>query len=161
MATPFAFDRTWDFAVTPDDLWTTLGRTDRYRAWWPWLRELDVTGDGLRAGTVARAVIQAPLPYQLHCAIHIDDAEPARRLVARVTGDLEGPARLELVPTASGAAARLAWTLEVRSSLLRPFAVVARPMLAWAHDRIVERGLAQFEQHALAARRADREPEAG
>jgi hypothetical protein len=26
---------------------------------------------------------------------------------------------------------------------------VARPALAWAHDRIVERGLAQFEAYAL------------
>jgi hypothetical protein len=43
------------------------------------------------------------------------------------------------------------WTLDVRSSLLRPFATIARPALAWAHDRIVERGLVQFEAHALDA----------
>ena len=161
MATPFAFDRTWNFAVTSDDLWTTLGRADRYRTWWPWLRELDVEGDGLQAGTVAHAVIQAPLPYQLRCTIHVDEAEPSRRLLAHVTGDLEGPARLELEPIETGAAARLAWSLEVRSSLLRPLATVARPMLSWAHDRIVERGLAQFEQHAFSTRGSDREPETG
>ena len=39
----------------------------------------------------------------------------------------------------------MAWTLDVRSSLLRPLATIARPAMAWAHDRIVERGLAQFE----------------
>jgi len=161
VATPFAFDRTWDFAVAPDDLWTTLGRTDRYTTWWPWLRELHVEGDGLRAGTVADFVIQAPLPYQLRCTITVDEAERARRLVARVSGDLEGPARLELQPTSTGTTARLAWTLDVRSSLLRQLAVVARPMLSWAHDRIVERGLAQFEQHALATTSSQREPEAG
>jgi len=37
----------------------------------------------------------------------------------------------------------------VRSSLLRPFATIGRPALAWGHDRIVERGLVQFEQRAL------------
>jgi hypothetical protein len=104
-------------------------------------------------GSEARLVIQAPLPYQLHCVVHIDEAEPARRLVAHVTGDLEGPARLELTATASGTTARMAWTLEVHSSLLRPLATIARPALAWAHDRIVERGLVQFEAHALDATR--------
>jgi len=154
VATPFAFDRTWDFAVTPDDLWETLGRADCYRTWWPWLRELDVEGDGLRAGTIAHVLIQAPLPYQLRCTIDVDEAVRAERLRTRVTGDLEGPAELELTATPTGSLARMAWSLDVRSSLLRPFASVARPMLAWAHDRIVERGLLQFEARALQARRA-------
>jgi hypothetical protein len=149
VATPFQFDRAWDFVVSPERLWATLEQTNLYRQWWPWLREFDVDGDGLVAGSTARVVIQAPLPYQLNCTIAVHDAVPARSLVGQVTGDLEGPARLELAPTATGTAARLAWTLNVRSSLLRPFATVARPALAWAHDRIVERGLVQFEQRAL------------
>ena len=149
MATPFAFDRAWDFAVDPDTLWATLARTDRYREWWPWLRELDVEGDGLVAGTAAHLVIQAPLPYQLRSTVHVDEADAPRLLVATVTGDLAGPARLELLATETGTTARLVWQLEVTSALLRPLSVVARPALAWAHDRIVERGLEQFEQHAL------------
>jgi len=155
VTTPFRFDRAWDFAVSPEELWATLERTDQYRSWWPWLREFRVEGDGLTAGSSAHAVIQAPLPYQLRCVINVHDATPARRLVGSVSGDLEGPARLELNPTESGTAARLAWTLEVRSSLLRPFALLGRPALAWAHDRIVERGLVQFEARALQNRARD------
>jgi uncharacterized protein YndB with AHSA1/START domain len=149
VATPFRFDRAWQFAVPSEQLWATFERTDRYREWWPWLRALDVDGDGLVAGAVARVVIQAPLPYQLHCTVHVEEADPPRLLVARVTGDLDGPARLELEPTVAGTDARMAWSLDVKSSLLRPLATVARPALAWAHDRIVERGLVQFEAHAL------------
>jgi len=157
MSTPFAFDRSWEFAVTPSELWATLGRTDRYCEWWPWLRELHVDGDGLRAGTVAHLVIQAPLPYQLRCSLRVLTAEPDRRLVGEVTGDLAGPARLELEPTDRGAVVRLVWALEVKSSLLRPLATIARPALAWAHDRIVERGLAQFEAHAHIAHQVTEE----
>ncbi len=80
------------------------------------------------------------------------DAEPDRRLVTVVDGDLGGPARLELWPTADSTEARLAWELDVRAPLLRSFARVARPAMAWAHDRIVERGLLQFEGHALRER---------
>jgi uncharacterized protein YndB with AHSA1/START domain len=151
---PFRFDRSWHFGVSPEELWATLARTDRYRSWWPWLREFDVEGGGeaLRTGALAHVVIQAPLPYQLHCDVRVVDAVSERRLVTVVEGDLEGPARLELTPTADGAEARLAWELELRAPLLRSFARVARPAMAWAHDRIVERGLEQFEGHALRER---------
>ena len=55
---------------------------------------------GLAAGTVAHVVIQAPLPYQLRCTVHVEEAvhRPAARR-ARVDGDLDGPARLELTPS--------------------------------------------------------------
>ena len=64
MPSPFRFDRSWHFAVNPDDLWSTLAQTDRYREWWPWLREFTVDdgGDALVAGAVAHVTIQAPLP---------------------------------------------------------------------------------------------------
>jgi uncharacterized protein YndB with AHSA1/START domain len=151
---PFRFDRSWHFGVSPQELWATLSRTEQYRSWWPWLREFDLGGDGeaLRTGAVAHVVIQAPLPYQLRCTIRVLDAKPDARLVTVVDGDLGGPARLELQPAADGTEARLAWELELRAPLLRSFARIARPAMAWAHDRIVERGLVQFEGHALRER---------
>jgi uncharacterized protein YndB with AHSA1/START domain len=152
---PFHFDRSWRFGVTPEDLWATLARTDRYREWWPWLREFTVDADhdaALTTGAIAQVVIQAPLPYQLHLTVRVVDAVTNERLVTEVDGDLAGPARLELSPTADGTDARLVWALELRNPLLRSFAVVARPAMAWAHDRIVERGLEQFEGHALQER---------
>lgn len=154
MPSPFRFDRSWHFGVSPGELWATLAQTDRYREWWPWLREFTVDGggDALAAGAVAHVVIQAPLPYQLRCTIAVDDATVDQRLTTRVDGDLSGSARLELYPVDGGAEARLAWELDLRAPVLRSLAVVARPAMAWAHDRIVERGLPQFEGHALRGR---------
>jgi hypothetical protein len=158
---PFRFDRAWHFAVTPSELWTTLSHTDRYTEWWPWLRTFsldDPASDdaadmgALATGRTARVVIQAPLPYQLHCTVHVDDAELEQRVVTTVDGDLQGPARLDLRPVDGGTDARLAWSFELREPLLRALAVLGRPAMAWAHDRIVERGLAQFEGHALRER---------
>jgi uncharacterized protein YndB with AHSA1/START domain len=151
---PFCFDRSWHFGVSPDELWATLAQSDRYRTWWPWLREFEVDGPGeaLVTGASARVVIQAPLPYQLRCTIRVLESEADERLVTTVEGDLHGPARLELLPADDGTAARLVWELELHTPLLRSLAVVARPAMAWAHDRIVERGLEQFEGHALRER---------
>jgi Polyketide cyclase / dehydrase and lipid transport len=155
---PFRFDRAWYFGVTPDELWSTLAQTDRYREWWPWLRSFAIDGedgddvDALATGRVAKVVIQAPLPYQLHCTIRVDDAVRDERLVTTVDGDLRGPARLELRPVDGGTEARLAWSFDLQAPLLRTLAFLGRPAMAWAHDRIVERGLTQFEGHALRER---------
>jgi hypothetical protein len=158
VSSPFRFDRAWHFAVTPAELWTTLSHTDRYREWWPWLRTFAIDmGDGdqpdaLTTGRVARVVIQAPLPYQLHCTVWVDDAVRDERLVTTVDGDLRGPARLELRAVDGGTEARLEWSLELQAPVLRTLAFFGRPAMAWAHDRIVERGLVQFEGHALRER---------
>ena len=153
MPSPFRFDRAWHFRVNPDELWSTLAQTDRYREWWPWLRSFDVdNSDALTTGSMATVVIQAPLPYQLHCTIRVDDAVRDERLVTTVEGDLHGPARLDLRAVDGGTEARLAWSFELRAPLLRTLALVGRPAMAWAHDRIVERGLVQFEGHALRER---------
>ncbi len=91
---PFGFDRTWGFPVPPELLWSVLHRTDRYPTWWSWLRELDT--DGFETGSTARCVIQSPLPYALQCTIHVEEMRPPEAIVTNVTGDLRGPARLEI-----------------------------------------------------------------
>jgi len=139
MPSPFRFDRAWHFGVTPDELWFTLAQTDRYREWWPWLRSFHIDSDDGDNSDV-------------HCTIRVDDAVRDERLVTTVDGDLRGPARLELRPVDGGTEARLAWSFELQAPLLRTLAFFGRPAMSWAHDRIVERGLVQFEGHALRER---------
>jgi hypothetical protein len=159
MPAPFRYDRHFDFALAPDDLWRVLTRTDDYAVWWPWLRAVDpgpgaaAAGTALVAGTVARCAVRAPLPYTLHFDVHLERVEPGVGVDARVQGDLDGAARLELARAGAGSAARLAWTLELRSRVLRPLAALTRPAMVWAHDRVIEAGLRDFERRAL-----DREP---
>jgi uncharacterized protein YndB with AHSA1/START domain len=146
---PFRFDRRFELAASPDALWRTLARTDEYSEWWSWLRELD--GGELREGAVARCVVQGPLPYVLRFDIEVEQVVPATLVATRVRGDLDGPARLEISPTPAGSAARMVWSLELRDSLLRPLSWVARPVMVWAHDRVIATGLRDFERQALAA----------
>ena len=147
MPAPFAFDRTWWFPVDRGELWVLLTRPEAYRTWWPWLRELDV--DAFRPGATAHAVIRAPLPYSLNCKITVAEMTEPASVSTQVTGDLEGPARLELAVRDGGTDARLAWTLRLQDPVLSRIAVVGRPAMAWAHDRIVELGVEQFRQRAL------------
>jgi len=155
---PFTFDRRWDFAIPPDELWATLSRTDDYPEWWSWLREFDA--DGLEQGATARCVIRAPLPYALRFTVHVEQAVKPELVDTLIRGDLEGPARLEIAPSADGGSqARLTWALELRDPVLRRLAIVGRPAMSWAHDRVVASGLRQFEQRALDGRSEDQAAE--
>jgi hypothetical protein len=144
---PFRYDRRFALEVAPEDLWSLLEETDAYVEWWSWLQSLD--GGGLQVGDVAACVVRAPLPYSLRFTVHVDDVVPAARIVTHVAGDLVGPARLEIERTPTGCDARLAWTLELRDPVLRPLAVLTRPAMQWAHDRVVEIGLSEFRRRAV------------
>jgi uncharacterized protein YndB with AHSA1/START domain len=145
----FHFDRSWSFAVPPEELWSAVSRTDAFPHWWSWLRHFDAPG--LHTGARATCVIQAPLPYALHLAIDIEWADPPHRVDTIVRGDLAGPARLEIAPHGDGgSSARLVFDLAVHNRVLRPLAGLARPALEWAHDRVVDTGVEQFRRCAFA-----------
>ncbi len=158
MAAPFCFDRRWSFPITPDTLWRVLERTDAYPVWWSWLREFDA--DGLRAGSTASCTIQSPLPYALHCRIHVNELVPPRGsgsgveprpglVAATIDGDLRGPARLEVAGDGYGSTARLVWSLDLGNPVLGALARVARPLMTVAHDVVVGTGVEQFRRRAL------------
>ena len=146
MPRPFAFDRTWVFAAEPDEFFATVCRTDEFTQWWGWLRRCEI--DGVYRGACAHCVIQAPLPYALRLTIAIEAVEAGALIATQVTGDLRGPARLEIAPHADGCTARLVWSLELCDPVLRNVAILARPAMVWAHDRVVAAGVADFERRA-------------
>ncbi|MSO78528.1 MAG: hypothetical protein EXQ79_02865 [Acidimicrobiia bacterium] len=147
MPAPFTFDRRFGLAATPEQLWAVLQQTEQYPVWWSWLRELE--GGELREGAVARVLVQAPLPYKLRMDITVEHVVPQRSVDTHVRGDLQGPARLEVDATPGGCTARLIWSLKLRDSVLRPLSFIARPAMVWAHDRVIEIGLREFERRAL------------
>jgi hypothetical protein len=140
-------DRRHDFAVAPDELWTAMQRVDTYRAWWPWLRELQA--DSLEPGAVWSAVVQPPLPYRLRFELRIDEAVAATRVSAEVTGDIEGSARLEITATPRGSLLHLVSDLAPRTRLLRTVATIAGPVVRYGHDWVLDTGVRQFEDRAL------------
>jgi hypothetical protein len=144
---PFRFDGRWAFSVPPDELWAALSRTDRFREWWPWLRALE--SDGLVAGSVSRCVVRAPLAYSLRFQVAVVEVVPGRLVEARVSGDLEGPARLHVDPHEEGSEAQLSWELDLRAPVLHAASRVARPLMEWGHDWVVHTSVRQFRRLAL------------
>jgi uncharacterized protein YndB with AHSA1/START domain len=146
----FRLDRTFVFDRDPDVMWDVLSRPQDFPRWWTWLRRIDA--DGLREGTTVRCLIRAPVPWSLHLELHIVRVVPQERIEVRATGDLEGPARLELAPHPRGTEARMAWELEPRGRLRPASGPLMRPVLQWGQEWVVATGVRQFQHRAFAQR---------
>ena len=149
MPAPFCADREMSFPTSSESLWAVLLDSSRYREWWPWIEHFDAGPDPFAAGSRAAFVIRSPLGYRLRCHTVVVDTEPGRLVTVAVGGDLSGPASLAVHPDGDGCRARITWSLSLERRVLRDAARVTRPAMGWAHDRVVDRGLAQFRARAM------------
>jgi hypothetical protein len=124
-----------------------MTRVDDYQRWWPWLRRFDAPA--LEPGATWTATVQPPLPYRLTFDLHLLAVEAPRLVVADITGDLEGDARLEVSPTELGSELHFTSALEPTNRVLRAVAHVAEPMARFGHQWVLDTGLRQFRAQAL------------
>lgn len=123
-----------------------MAQVHRYREWWPWLRRFDAVA--LAPGEVWTATVQPPLPYRLTFRLHLLEVDAPRCVEVDVSGDIEGTARLEVVPTASGSDLHFRSDLGPRSPALATVARFAEPMVRFGHDWVIDAGLRQFRRRA-------------
>ena len=143
-------DRRITFGAPPAEVWEALTRTGMYTAWWPWLRRLDAVG--LVAEDVWSCHVQPPLPYSLRFTITLDEVVDGRSVRATVAGEIVGSARVELLPAGPAATVvHFVSDLAPAAGALRAFAAVARPLVAWGHDWVIDQGIRQFRGRALGA----------
>lgn len=141
------FHGSWVFGRSPQDVWDELVRVNRYGSWWRWLHDFSATTPQLCSGTVLTGVVKPPLPYRMQLQITVTECEVGRGLAAEVTGDLTGQAQAQLSGDGSGSArVDAAWWLQMRQPEMRAAARVAPPMLAWGHDRVVDRAVGGFRR---------------
>jgi uncharacterized protein YndB with AHSA1/START domain len=143
-------DRRYQLPAPPADVWVALARTDDYRSWWPWLRSFDARG--LELGDEWRCTIRPPLPYVVRFRLLIENVERPAAVTARLRGDIEGTARIDLAPADPSAATT---ELRLRAALApgsRAFALLARiasPLARRGHDWVLDTGARQFAARAL------------
>lgn len=148
-ARAFTFDRTFTFAADRERLWAAVTDLDSFPRWWRWLRRFEPDGP-VAPGTTARCTVHGPTPWPLRFDVQVEEAVVGERIATVVRGDVEGPATLELVDAGGGCtAARLSWSLHLADPRLLRVARVSRPLMVWAHDRVVARGTRRFVHQAL------------
>lgn len=149
MPQPFLSDRDWVFALGPDVLWDRIVSVDEYTRWWPWLRHFDPVG-GFGEGARWACEVAPPLPYVVRFTVHLDRVDRGVQVQATVSGDIEGRAQLTVSGNGNdGSHARLRSRLNPSDPLLRRAARLARPVVGWGHDRVLDQGRRQFVSRAI------------
>ncbi len=138
------FCRDFRFAAPPHAVWASIAGTDALARRCAWLGEFRIDGDGLTPGTVLSGVVSPPLPYRMRIEVVLDDCVEASSIDATVHGDLEGTAHLVLTADDEGTLVTAAWTVSMMQRTMQIANRVARPLLLWGHDRVVDATVAGF-----------------
>lgn len=141
-----ATSRTVWLDVSPDVLWATLHRVQEYPSWWPWLHRFD--GQALAAGERWRCRIKPPLPWSLDLTVQIDHVG-GREVRATVHGDVAGTAAIAVRAAGGGAEITLDSSLRACGGATAALQRLLPDVSQMAHDRVVDRALAQFSRRAL------------
>ena len=134
------------FPAPPAVVWASLKRTDLFEEWWAWIRDVELDGAALAAGSTISFTIDPPIPYRLRIAVLVTEADEGRFLRGRVTGDLVGDATFELWGDDTSEV-EIRWDVEIRSALIRPVIVIARPVLLRTQLWAVEVALRGFRRY--------------
>lgn len=137
----------YHFDADPDTLWTAIRQTGSYMAWWPWLRIFDAPS--FEVGSRWTCVVQPPVPYRVRFAIDLARIEPARLVTVAVSGDISGSADMRIEAEGAGCSVHLVSELAPDNRLLRTAAFVARPIVRFGHDWVLDTGASQFAASAL------------
>ena len=135
------------FPLTPEEMWATIDFSS-FEEWWPWMRDLEVRG-GLEPGADVSFTVVTPLPYRMSLRLLLEEVEETVMIAGRVTGDLEGPAHLEIAEHEEGCVLTLVWEVEMMQRPMRIAAAVARPILERAHDWAVDVAIRGFKRHVV------------
>lgn len=150
MAGPHAFSYrgSYDLPLGRSETWATLEQADLYESWWPWMRRLEISGTPLETGTTFTFLVVAPIPFTMNLVVRIEESVAPERILARITGDLEGSATMSFDEISSDTTgARLEWTVEVKKPGMRTAARAMRPLLKWGQNWAVDVALRGFLRH--------------
>src|SRR5262249_20242250 len=140
-------DRRWILPATVSELWSTITEVDHFMRWWPWLRRFEATE--LASGQVWSCSVSPPLPYTVDFELSIDRVVPEQSVSASLRGDIVGTSHIDVEPRAQGCSVRLLADLGPSSRSLSALCAVARPIVRFGHNWILDTAAQQFESRAL------------
>ena len=99
-AAQFQLVSQWHLAAPVDAVWEALKATERWPAWWRYVRSVQELrpGDADGLGAVRHIEWGSRLPYGVAFDVEVTELERPRRLAGRARGQLEGVGLWELTP---------------------------------------------------------------
>ena len=135
-------DRRYRFDQPRTALWDAFTQVERYREWWPWLRDFD--GTRFVAGERWQCVVKPQLPYVLEFVIHLTEIEEAVAASAELSGDIDGWAAITLSDAGDGSELRLASDLVATAGVARVVGRFVPALASIGHDWVLDNAIRQF-----------------
>ncbi|MBW3576681.1 MAG: SRPBCC family protein [Actinobacteria bacterium] len=141
----FEVEGAWRVTASPQDVWDVVSDLERWREWWPAIRETEEIESGGVDGTGRRVRLgfNSPIPGRgLHLDAEVTDAEPPRRLaIASARGGLEGSGELVITVEGDGTTrVDYRWDVRTRAWLWALDPVLRDATSAAGHDTMRDAG---------------------
>lgn len=145
----YQFDTEWVLDAPIQVVFDLLHRPDPTADWGPSSvrSTLEVAGDEHGVGRRARYRIRSPLFYSISFVAEIVDVIPLRRVASTVVGDLAGTGTYETTAVREGTKVEFHWHVSTTKRWMNLIEPVARPLFAWAHDRVVGKAILAMARH--------------
>jgi uncharacterized protein YndB with AHSA1/START domain len=132
----------WRLDAPPAEVWDALVDVAAWPGWWPSVRSVVRirNGDADGLGACHRIVWTTALPYRIAFDTETVAVAPMRRIEAKASGALEGRGIWLLEPSGAGCVVRYRWQVRPIKPWMRLAAGLLRPVFAWNHGKVMERG---------------------
>jgi uncharacterized protein YndB with AHSA1/START domain len=138
----YRFLTTWLLDSPREPVFDAIYDQASWPSWWRGVEEASEvrTGDESGVGTVARMVWKSQLPYRVEFEVTTTHVDRPRLLQADAVGELTGVGRWRLIEDEGATAVLYEWNVATTRAWMNLLAPVARPVFAWNHDWVMERG---------------------
>ena len=138
----FGFETEWSIAAPIDRVFDTLQHPEEFSKWWPSVKgsRLVLEGDHDGVGSVASYRIRSPLLYSLDFESRVVESNRPVHVHSVVSGDLAGTGAYFLDVRDDVTHIRFNWYVSTTKTWMNVAALFAKPLLAWAHDRVMREG---------------------
>ena len=144
----YLFETTWVLTAPQEEVFEVLVHPEDYSTWWPSVETSSLVdkGDSAGVGTRATYVIRSPFFYRMRFELRALEVDRPHRLHAVARGDLVGTATYVLETHAEETHVRFNWYVSTTKTWMNRVAVVAKPVLAWAHGHVMREGCRAMAQ---------------
>ncbi|UVC08509.1 SRPBCC family protein [Rhizobium sp. TH2] len=153
-STQFHLVTEWVLDASDEEVWRVLVAPANWPDWWPTVKRVELLdpGDADGIGAVRRMTWSTALPYDIVFETTTTRVEPLTLIEARAKGELDGIGRWTIAAQGGRTTVRYDWIVEVTKPWMVKLAFLLRPVFAWNHNQVMERGRQGLVAH-LARRR--------
>lgn len=155
-STEFHLVTVWTLDASQEEIWKALVESEHWPDWWPTVKRVELLDPGGEngIGSIRRLTWSTALPYDIVFETTTTRVEPMTVIEARARGELDGIGRWTLTPDGDRCAARYDWIVTVTKPWMVRLAFLLRPVFAWNHNQVMERGRRGLEAYLVDRRAA-------